>query len=295
MSIASMTGFARASGQDARAAWTIELKCVNGRALDVRCRLPTGLDALEPGLRAAAAEVINRGNLSVLVQMTPTSGVAPIRLNRQALDAVLALVRELGPIEGVAPARLDGLLALKGIIESIEPEDDEAAREARHAALRASFADALKALVAARRAEGAALAKILGTALGTIADLVARAEASAVQRTEAVRERLRAQVSALLEAGAPLPEERLAQELALLVVKLDVREEIDRLKVHIDAAQKLIEAGGPVGRRLDFLAQEFNREANTLCSKAGDPALTAHGLELKAVIDQFREQVQNIE
>jgi uncharacterized protein (TIGR00255 family) len=295
MSIASMTGFARASGQDARLAWTFELKCVNGRALDVRCRLPPGFDALEPALRAAAAEALNRGNLSVLVQAAPAAGAAPMRLNRLALDGLLALVRELGPIEGVAPARLDGLLALKGVIESIEPDESEAARETRHAAMRVSFAAALKALVAARHAEGRALATVLAGALNTIDQLVSRAEAGAALRIDAVRERLKAQVRALLDAGAPLPEERLAQELALLAVKLDVREEIDRLRVHVDAARTLIKNGGPVGRRLDFLAQEFNREANTLCSKAGDPALTAIGLELKAVIDQFREQVQNIE
>lgn len=295
MSIASMTGFARAIGQDARVSWAIELKCVNGRALDVRCRLPPSFDALEPSLRAAAAAALSRGNLSVLVQLTPAGGTAPIRLNRPTLDALLALVHEIGPLEGVAPARLDGLLALKGVIESVEPEENEAAREARYAAMRGSFAEALKALVAARRAEGAALEKLLNGALDAIAGLVAHAETSAAPRTEAVRERLRAQVNALLEAGAPLPEERLAQEFALLVVKLDVREEIDRLNVHVEAARKLIVDGGPVGRRLDFLAQEFNREANTLCSKAGDPALTATGLELKAVIDQFREQVQNIE
>ena len=295
MSIASMTGFARASGQDARFAWSFELKCVNGRALDVRCRLPPGFDALEPALRAATAEAIARGNLSVQVQVTPATGAAPVRLNRSALDALLALVRGLGPIEGVAPARLDGLLALKGVIESVEPDESEAARELRLAAMRASFAEALKGLVAARRAEGASLARLLEGALDAIETLVGRTEASAALRTETVRERLKAQVRALLEAGAPLPEERLAQELALLVVKLDVREEIDRLKVQVEAARKLIKDGGPVGRRLDFLAQEFNREANTLCSKAGDPALTAIGLELKAVIDQFREQVQNIE
>ena len=295
MSIASMTGFARASGQDARLAWSFELKCVNGRVLDIRCRLPQGFDALEPALRAAAAEALNRGNLSVNLQMAPAGGTAPMRLNRQALDSLLALVREVGPVEGVAPARLDGLLALKGVIESLEPDEDEAARETRYATMRASFAEALKALVAARHAEGRALATVLASALDVVAHLVGRAEASATLRTEAVRERLRAQVRALLEAGAPLPEERLAQELALLVVKLDVREEIDRLKVHVEAARKLIKDGGAVGRRLDFLAQEFNREANTLCSKAGDPALTAIGLELKAVIDQFREQVQNIE
>lgn len=295
MSITSMTGFARASGQDARYAWTFELKCVNGRALDVRCRLPPGFDALEPALRAAAAGSLSRGNLNVLVQVTPTGGAVPVRLNRQTLESLLLMVRELGPIEGIAPARLDGLLALKGVIESVEPEEDDATREVRLAAMRGSFVEALRALVGVRRAEGEALAAVLVGALDTIEQLTARAEASAALRAEALRERLRSQVRALLETGAPVPEERLAQELALLVVRLDVREEIDRLKVHVEAARKLIKEGGPVGRRLDFLAQELNREANTLCSKAGDPALTALGLELKAVIDQFREQVQNIE
>jgi uncharacterized protein (TIGR00255 family) len=205
------------------------------------------------------------------------------------------VVRQVGPIEGVAPARLDGLLALKGVIESVEPEDDETAREARLDAIRRCFETALGSLVEARRAEGAATATVLRGALDAIEALIGRAEQCASLRADAVRERLRNQVQALLEAGAPVPEERLAQELALLAVKADVREEVERLKLHVEAARKLIAEGGAVGRRLDFLSQEFNREANTLCSKAGDPALTATGLELKAVIDQFREQVQNIE
>ncbi|MGD9538900.1 MAG: YicC/YloC family endoribonuclease [Alphaproteobacteria bacterium] len=295
MAIASMTGFARASGQDERLAWTFELKCVNGRALDMRCRLPTGFDALEPRLRAAAAKALHRGNLSVALQVAPAGGAAPLRLNREALASLLALIREIGPVEGVAPARLDGLLALKGVIESVEAEEDEAAREARLDAISRSFEAALAALVETRRAEGEATAAVLRAALDAIEALIGRAETSASLRADAVRERLRHQVQALLEAGAPLPEERLAQELALLAVKADVREEIDRLRLHVEAARKLIAEGGAVGRRLDFLSQEFNREANTLCSKAGDPGLTAIGLELKAVIDQFREQVQNIE
>jgi uncharacterized protein (TIGR00255 family) len=295
MMLSSMTGFARAGGQDAGLAWSFELKCVNGRALEVRCRLPSGYDALEPGLRSAAATALQRGNLSVLLQVAPAGGAAPIRINRAALDALIALVRELGALEGIAPARLDGLLAVRGVVESIEPDEDEAARERRFALLRDGFATALDALVAARRAEGAALGALLARTLDAIGALIARAEASAPMRLEAVRERLRLQVKALLEAGAPLSEERLAQELALLAVKLDVREELDRLAVHRDAARALLAAGGAVGRRLDFLAQEFNREANTLCAKSADAELTAIGLELKATIDQFREQVQNIE
>jgi uncharacterized protein (TIGR00255 family) len=295
MTLASMTGFARASGQDAELAWSLELKCVNGRALEVRCRLPAGFDALEPALRSAAAESLHRGNLNVALQVSPVGTAPPMRINRPALDALIGLVRELGTIEGVAPAKLDGLLQIKGVIESAEVGDDEAARERRFAEIRATFKRALDALIAARLAEGAALARLLGFALATIENLTAKAEAAAPLRLESIRERLRTQVRALIEAGAPLPEERLAQELALLAVKADVREEVDRLKVHCAAARRLLGEGGAVGRRLDFLAQELNREANTLCSKSGDAALTAIGLELKAVIDQFREQVQNIE
>ncbi|MBM3482814.1 MAG: YicC family protein [Alphaproteobacteria bacterium] len=295
MTLSSMTGFARATGQDARLSWAFELKCVNGRALEVRCRLPPGLDALEPVLRSAASAALHRGNLNVALQTVPLSTVAPMRINRAALDAVLGLIRDLGPIEGLAPARLDGVLALRGVIEAVEPEDDEATRERRMAALKASFDQALSALVSARRTEGAALAAVLNRTLDSIVALCRQAEDLAALRPDAVRERLRTQVKALLEAGAPLPEERLAQELALIAVKLDVREELDRLKLHEASARQLIGEGGAVGRRLDFLAQEFNREANTLCAKSNDPALTAIGLELKALIDQFREQVQNVE
>ena len=295
MTLSSMTGFARATGQDARLSWTFELKCVNGRSLEVRCRLPPGLDALEPVLRSAASAVLQRGNLNVALQTVPLSTVAPMRINRAALDAVLGLIRDVGPVEGLGPARLDGVLALRGVIEAAEPEDDEATRERRLVALKASFDQALASLVNARQAEGAALAAVLGRSLDAMAALSAKAEGLAALRPEAVRERLRTQVKALLDAGAPLPEERLAQELALIAVKLDVREELDRLKVHEASARQLIGEGGAVGRRLDFLSQEFNREANTLCAKSNDPALTAIGLELKALIDQFREQVQNVE
>lgn len=295
MTLASMTGFARASGQDERLSWTFELKCVNGRALDVRCRLPSGFDSLEPSLRSAATAALHRGNLAVQLQVTPIATAAPMRINRPALEALIALVREIGPIEGVAPARLDGLLALKGVVEAAEADEDEAARERRHTAIRVSFDQALTALIAARRSEGAALATVLTRTLDAVATLIARAEGLASLRPEAARERLRMQVTALLDAGAPLSEERLAQELALIAVKLDVREELDRLKVHDAAARQLLVQGGAVGRRLDFLSQEFNREANTLCAKSNDPALTAIGLELKALIDQIREQVQNVE
>jgi uncharacterized protein (TIGR00255 family) len=250
---------------------------------------------LEPAVRASLGARFRRGSFSVTLQLSRTDQALPLKVNRAALDALLKLIGELGTPAHIAPARLDGLLALKGVIEGTEAVEDETARTARDGALRASFDHVLEALAGARQEEGGRLGMMLSAALSEIERLSAAAAASAAARPEAMRARLKAQIAVLLEAGAPLSEERLAQELALLAVKADIREEIDRLRAHVAAARQLLNEGGPVGRRLDFLAQEFNREANTLCSKAGDVALTTTGLALKAVIDQFREQVQNIE
>ena len=300
MSIASMTGYARAEGGDSRATWLWEAKSVNGKGLDLRCRLPYGLDGLEPSVREAAARILRRGNVQVTLSLTAVAQGPAVSLNQPLLDQVLALLDELGPAhQNIAPARWDGLLALKGMLEPVgggEPDaaDGEAAA-GREAALRGGLEQALAALAAMRQAEGARISQVLAAQLDEIALLADRAAATAALRPEAVRERLRAQVAAVLEAAPSLAEDRVAQEVALIAVKADVREELDRLRAHVAAARDLIAGGGAVGRKLDFLSQEFNREANTLCSKSADVELTRIGLDLKAVIDQFREQVQNIE
>ncbi len=293
--VASMTGFARVEGEAAGLAWAWELKSVNGKSLDLRFRLPPGFDALELPLRALMSERLKRGSVSATLAVARAAGAGGLHVNRAALAQVLALARELSQEVEAAPPTIDGLLGLRGILDTGEEELDAAARERREAALVAGCRTALDELGAMRRAEGARLSQVLAERLGEVGALVAAAEASAAAQPEAIRARLKSLVDALTDVVPQIPGERLAQEAALLVAKADVREELDRLGAHIAAARELIAEGGAIGRRLDFLCQEFNREANTLCSKAADVELTRIGLALKAAIEQLREQVQNIE
>jgi len=295
MTIASMTGFARAEGHAEGLSWVWEAKSVNAKALDMRFRLPPGFDALELPLRASIAQRLKRGNVTAALSLSRTGAGGAVRLNRETLAAVLAIAREVAAEVETQPPRLDGLLAIKGVIETGDEGEDEEARERRDGALLKSWEEVLRRLSEVRGAEGGRLAAVLEARLGEIADLIAAAEASAAAQPETLRAQLKAQVAALLEAAPALPEERLAQEAALLIAKADVREELDRLVAHVAAARALLEEGGAVGRRFDFLCQELNREANTLCSKSADLELTRIGLALKAAIEQLREQVQNIE
>lgn len=289
-----MTGFARAQGEAHGISWIWEIKSVNGRALDLRLRLGQGFDLLEPELRAALTRRFRRGNFSAGLTVTRTASPA-LRVNRAALAQLTALIGELAGEVEAAPPRLDGLLALRGVIETVEDED-EAATEARAAEILRSWEEALDRLAAARGEEGARIALWLRNQLDEMAALAARAADCAATQPAAIRDRLLAALAELAGAGAPaLPEERVAQEVALLAARADIREEIERLRAHIEQAGDLLLEGKAVGRRLDFLCQELNREANTLCSKSADIELTRTGIALKAVIEQFREQVQNIE
>jgi uncharacterized protein (TIGR00255 family) len=290
-----MTGFARTEGSHGDLAFAWELKSVNGKGLELRFRLPAGYDALEAPLRAALAQRFKRGNVSASLALARSAAAAPLRINRQALAEIVAAMKEIGAAVRAAPPRLDGLLALRGVLENGEAEEDEATREGRNAAVLAAWNEALAALAAMREAEGARLGTILAERLGESAQLVEASEKSAGAQPEAIKARLRSMVEALLDASPALPEERLAQEAALLLSRADVREELDRLHAHIAAARALVVEAGNIGRRLDFLCQELNREANTLCSKSADMELTRIGLALKAAIEQFREQVQNVE
>lgn len=296
--IASMTGFARSGGQrpEMGLSWTWEARSVNGKGLDVRVRWPNGFDALEAPAKELVARHLTRGSVTVSLQTRAdaAAGGGQVRINQALLAQLMDLARDL-PLH-VQPPSFDGLLQVRGVLETVEAEEpDEEARKALEAAMLASLDQALTGLKAARHEEGARLNTILRAHLATIADLVSRAGQTASARPDAMQDRLRAALSQLLEAKVPVSEDRLAQELALIATRQDVREELDRLVAHIAQATELLDAGGPVGRRLDFLCQEFNREANTLCSKAQDTALTRIGLELKTVIDQLREQVQNVE
>ncbi|MYG51040.1 MAG: YicC family protein [Rhodospirillaceae bacterium] len=292
MTVSSMTGYARAEGALDGAAWFWEARSVNGKGLDVRCRVPPGSDAIDAAARKAASA---RGALSLSLQLDRGERRVALKINKAALEQVLALQDALGERVDPAPPRLDALIAVRGIAETVEPAEDAAVAAAREQAILATLADALDRLASARAEEGARLLPVLRGHLENIGRLTAAAAAAAEAQPAMLRQRFEQQVAELLEARIGVGEDRLAQEAALLAAKADVREEIDRLASHAAAAGALLDAGGAVGRKLDFLCQELNREANTLCSKAADIALTRIGLDLKAAIEQFREQVQNVE
>jgi len=290
-----MTGFARDEGHAVGLSWALEIKSVNGKALDLRFRLAPGYEALELPVRAALSERLKRGSIAINLAVTARAAGGGLRVNREALAQAAALANELVAQHGAAPARADGLLALRGVIESGEGESDEAAREERLAGLTASAARAVEALAAARLAEGGRLKAALEARCSEIAALVEAGDGTAALQPAAIKARLRQQLAALIDTVPSLSEDRLVQEAALLAAKADQREELDRLKAHLASARELLAEGGAIGRRLDFLCQEFNREANTLCAKSSDLVLTRIGLGLKAAIEQLREQVQNIE
>ncbi len=296
MTFASMTGFAESAGSHEGLHWRWEAKSVNSRSLDMRLRTPPGYDGLEPPVRKLASERFLRGALQISLTVEPPESTRGLTVDPAALASAVRIAREVAAETGLAPARVDGLLALKGVIVADDAAlpADPLQRAHRDAAILESLAAAFDKLVRERCNEGAKLAALLTAQMDDIERLVGEAGRLASAQPEALRARLQVQIKELLDAAA-VSEERLAQEVALLAVKADVREELDRLTAHIQDARALIASGKGVGRKLDFLAQEFNREANTLCSKSADIALTRIGLALKAVIDQFREQAQNVE
>jgi uncharacterized protein (TIGR00255 family) len=295
MSLDSMTGFSRLDGTACGQRWTWELRSVNGKGLDVRLRLPPGLDRLEIPAKARIGEHLTRGNVQAALTLAREGGATTLRVNEDVLAAVLAAMNRIAEkIDATAPT-LDGILAIKGVLETAEVEDDEATRLALDAALLDGLGRAVEGLAAARASEGAAITRVLSAQVDEIERLTATAEACPARRPEAIRARLAEQVAALMDQVPALDPQRLHQEAVLIATRADIREELDRLTTHVAEARRLIAGGGAVGRRLDFLAQEFNRETNTLCSKANDRELTAIGLDLKAVVDQLREQIQNIE
>jgi uncharacterized protein (TIGR00255 family) len=290
-----MTGFAESHGARESLRWRWEVKSVNGRGLELRLRTPPGFDGIEPAARMLASERFRRGNLQATLTIEPQDGARALKVDPAALAAAVRLAQEIARETGLAPARVDGLLSLRGVIvqDDALPADAEA-RATREAGILESLAIAFDALKRARRNEGAKLAQVLGSQMDEIDRLTGEAVKLAAGQPAALREKLAAQVKELL-GNSSLPEERLAQEVALLATRADVREELDRLAAHISEGRTLLASGEAVGRKLDFLAQEFNREANTLCSKSADVNLTRVGLALKHSIDQFREQAQNVE
>jgi uncharacterized protein (TIGR00255 family) len=295
MTLKSMTGFSRAAGGHGAWRWTWEIKTVNSKNLDLRLRLPPQFDAIDIEARARFGRRLARGACQASLSAQRDAAPSEVRINRTALRQLVDVVAALPAPAAIGPATMDGLLALRGVVDIVDAADDEAELAACHAGALADLDLALDDLVAVREREGAALASVLGSRVERIAALTRAADECPARRPEAVKARLSRAVAVLLDNAAGLDPARLHQEALLLAAKADIREELDRLQAHVAAARSLLASGAPVGRKLDFLAQEFGREANTLCAKANDAALTAIGMDLRVEIEQFREQAQNIE
>ena len=295
MSLSSMTGFARSHGGSGPYSFEWELKSVNAKGFDLRMRLPPGWDEIEQGVRKRAGEVLVRGTVYANLSVRRVNAQSSVRVNADVLNSIIRIAADLaGKIDAVAPS-IDGLLAIKGVIEVAEPENDEAEDKAARIAVEAAFAEALAGLVDMRKREGDTLGQILSQRLDEIEVLAAKAEAAPGRKPDAVKARLAEQIATLIEASDRFDADRLHQEALMIAAKADIREELDRIASHIAQAREMLATGGAVGRRLDFLAQEFNREVNTCCSKSNDLELTNTGLAMKNVVEQFREQVQNLE
>ncbi|WP_170592657.1 YicC/YloC family endoribonuclease [Ruegeria arenilitoris] len=295
--IKSMTGFASGKGALGPHSWSWELRSVNGKGLDMRLRVPDWLTGLEAALRADMSKQISRGNVTLSLRVAREETAAELKLNEGAMSAALdalAQAEELAVNKGVAlaPSKASDLLMLKGMLDAAAEDDDPAPLVE---ALKSEFGSLLAEFVTMRRDEGQALASVLSAQLDQIQTLTEQASELAERRKEAMADTLRQNLARVMENSQGADPDRVAQELALIAVKADITEELDRLAAHVVAARALLEQEAPVGRKLDFLMQEFNREANTLCSKSQNSDLTTIGLELKAVIDQLREQVQNVE
>ncbi|KJV40861.1 YicC/YloC family endoribonuclease [Brevundimonas sp. KM4] len=291
--LSGMTGFGRADGAGEGWAWSVEARSVNGRNLEIRFRGPNGFDGLERAAKAAGQARFARGQVTIGVQAKRAeAGEAAVTINAAVLARYLTLANELAE-DGATPPSADGLLALRGVIEAPEETDDPEARAAVEGAMIRTVEEALDALKASRQNEGAQLTPVLDEFIARIEALVVQAEGEAAAQVEAIRDRFTRRISELAP-DAPGLEDRIFLEAAALATKADVREELDRLTAHVASARQLV-ASAPAGRKLDFRMQEFMREANTLCSKSATTALTGIGLELKAVIEQLREQVQNVE
>jgi uncharacterized protein (TIGR00255 family) len=295
MTLKSMTGFGRSEGNHGAVSWAWELRSVNGRGLDVRVRLAPGFEVLEPKVREITAQNVSRGSLNITLTVNRTDGGTEIRLNERVLSQVLVAIDIVRAKTGAPPPTAEGLLSLRGVLEFAEIKDSATDIDARSTAMLASYHTALAALTRSREEEGARLARALASQVNEIDRLSGEVAASPSRTADAIRQRLAENLARVLDAGSALDPARLYQEAALLATKADVEEELERLRGHVSAARELLQSPEPAGRRLDFLTQEFNREANTLCSKANAPDVTQKGLELKAIIDQMREQVQNIE
>ncbi len=295
MPISSMTGFARSQGSSGGQRWQWDLRSVNGKALDLRLRLPQGLEHLEVPARQILARVIKRGNVQASLNFEEDAQSHGIVINEKALEQALQAAQKIRNLVGGGPVQVEQLLLVRGVVEQQSHALNDDLLQIRDAAVLQSFAQAVDSLAAARRSEGAALEQVILGQIGTMDILIGDAANNPSRKPDALRARLAEQVERLFAATLTLDAARLHQEAMILATRNDIQEEIDRLRSHSGAARVLLASSEPIGRKFDFLAQEFNREANTLCSKSADIALTNTGLELKNLIDQLREQVQNIE
>jgi uncharacterized protein (TIGR00255 family) len=295
MALSSMTGFARSHDASGAYAFEWELRSVNAKGFDLRLRLPPGWDSVEPAARKRATETLARGTVYANLTLKRVDAAPVIRVNEDVLASVMKVAADLSAKLAAPPPTVDGILAIKGVLEVSEPDESEAERQAAEKVILKAFDQALAGLVEMRRREGRSLQQILTGRLDEIAALAKRADTAPGRRAEAVKARLAEQIALLLESGERFDADRLHQEALMIATKADIREELDRIASHVAQARELIGKGGSVGRRLDFLAQEFNREVNTTCSKSNDLELTNIGLEMKNVVEQFREQVQNLE
>jgi uncharacterized protein (TIGR00255 family) len=295
MAIASMTGFGRSEGAADGFVWAWEARSVNGRGLDVRLRLPPGNDAIEPALRELSAKSLTRGNINATLSIDRQSSGGSVRLNEVMLADVLRAADRAAEIIGGARPDTASLLGIKGVLEQSDTTEATDARASREALLITGFEQALGKLASSRRAEGTRLATIISDQVSEIERLTAQVRVSPSRSVDAIRGRIKDQVARLIDTDSGFDQDRLHQEAILVATRADVEEELARLDAHVAAARDILREPGAVGRKLDFLAQEFNREANTLCSKANAVDVTRLGLALKTVIDQLREQVQNVE
>lgn len=295
MALSSMTGFARSHGTSGPYTFEWELKSVNAKGFDFRMRLPPGWDEIETPARKRATELLSRGTVYANLSIKRSGAQTTIRVNDDVLASVLKVANDIATKTGATPPSVDGLLAIKGVIDVVEPDSDETELIAAKAAIAASFDQALQSLIDMRKREGVALGQILSQRMDDIERLAKRAEDAPGRKPAAIKARLAEQIAALLDTSERFDQDRLSQEAVMIAAKADIREELDRIASHIAQTRDMLAKGGAVGRRLDFLAQEFNREVNTTCSKSNDVELTNIGLEMKNVVEQFREQVQNLE
>lgn len=294
MNIQSMTGFARTEAGDGQANWIWEIRSVNGKGLDTRFRLPGMLDRLEPTLRRIVQATIARGSVQVALHYDGGFSRSVPVLNDQALEAAIDIVDTIAERTGSGDGKLAAILAMKGVVEQAEPPEPETVIGERDRQLTESFKETVAQLVAMREAEGGKIAAVLAAQIDSLEKLADALKMEPSRSAEVIAERLREQVARLVDQSG-IDQDRLYQEAAILATKADLQEEIDRIESHVTAARDLLSSGGVVGRKLDFLAQEFNRESNTICSKSNAAPVTRIGLEMKVLIDQFREQVQNIQ